>query len=782
MAVVKAFYAYPGLKTDLTEDIHDAVRLINESKIISITTWEDLSIGGRYIIDGILDAIDRCDLFICDLTYLNFNVLYELGYAISKEKKIWITLNKSHAKARANYKAFSLITTIGYAGYENSRELVEKFYSELPHETSQNIIQYSQESLNKHLVYLACENSTSASNILKITLGKSEIPIKIDDPYEGSQPLSWYLNVLQDSFGIVIHFHTSESQVENPIPTGRKALIAGIAKGLGLKTLLLAHSPFEKPLDYHDSLIVHVSASQCEKAIKEWLEPIIEEYKVSVDDHKEYITGQKALGKISNLIMGDYVAENENHDLVHYFLETAEYKEALIAQQVLFVGRKGTGKTANLLKIKNELTIDKRNFIISIQPQGHEFEGVLNILNNLKNESEQAHLIESVWKHLIYTEIAKQYYEYLDSLPLHYQKNKDEQEFIDFVKQNERLINADFTLRLENIVSNLTSSLKKSDSTEQQRYKVSEYLHDNIIKHLRNYLGKVLEKREKVTILIDNLDKSWNDKADLKKLSELLFGLLNVVHKISDEFQKNSYKYQKVNISLIVFLRSDIFSRITSYASEIDKVPIKHLSWSDYSLLFRVIENRIKYSNNGITSPDVLWNQYFCQEVNGIPLKKYIENLILPRPRDIIFLFKMALQEAVNRGHVKVEEEDFKSAEFAYSDYAIKSLFPENGGRIEDIEIIFYAFAGEKSILTQEEIENCIKKYSKQNINEVLNILCEMTFIGQEIAEDEYEYYSEKRSRKITDILAEKLAVRNSRSKRYKINPAFHAHLGIENN
>ena len=36
---------------------------------------------------NILKAIEQCDLFMCDLTYLNPNVLYELGYAIAKEKK-----------------------------------------------------------------------------------------------------------------------------------------------------------------------------------------------------------------------------------------------------------------------------------------------------------------------------------------------------------------------------------------------------------------------------------------------------------------------------------------------------------------------------------------------------------------------------------------------------------------------------------------------------------------------------------------------------------------------
>lgn len=776
----KAFYAYSSQKADLLEDIRGAVEKINDSGSVAITTWEDLSIGGKYIITGILESIDKCDLFICDLTYLNFNVLYELGYAISKRKKIWITLNSSHKNSEANYKSFKTLTTIGYASYRNSQELIEKFFSEIPYEYSKEIdIKEEQVELSRNLVYLKCEESTSASNIVGSVLGKSKIPQKIDDPYEGNQPLNWYLNLLPNALGVIIHFHTIDSEQVNPILAGRKALVAGLSHGLGLNTLLLAHAPYIPPLDYHDNIFIHHTAAQCEAKLKEWIEPIIEKYKESEEDYREYRADQKALGKLSSLIMGDYVAENENQDLLEYFLETAEYKEALNSQQVLFVGRKGTGKTANLIKLKNDLSTDKRNFTITIQPQGHEFEGVLSILTRLISSSEQGHLIESIWKYLIYTEIARQYYDYLESQPLHVQKSENEIQFALFIKQNERYINADFTLRLENIVQSL-KAINEKDTLEEQRLKVSEFLHETMIKRLREHLGNVLNNREKVSILIDNLDKSWNDNADLEKLSGLLFGLLNVVHKITDEFQKNSYKHIKVNLSLIVFLRSDIFSRIMNYASERDKIPFKHLSWAEPNLLFRVIENRIEYSSNGVTSPEMLWEKYFCRSVDGVPLRKFIENLILPRPRDIVFLFKVALQEAVNKGHLKVEEEDFKAAEYSYSEYALQSLFPENGGRIRNLDSILYEFAGEKSIISQEELEDCLTKNSDHNIDELIRVLCEMTFLGQEIREGKYEYYSEKRSTQITDKLAVRFSERNSQSKRYQINPAFHAYLEIE--
>ncbi|MED2492295.1 hypothetical protein P4120_30630 [Bacillus thuringiensis] len=772
----KAFYAYSSGRDDLLEDIREGVKLINDSQNIKISTWEDLTIGGKYIIKGILDAIEKCDLFICDLTYLNFNVLYELGYAISRQKKIWITLNTTHENASTNYKSLSMISTIGFSGYENSQQLADNFFADIPHENSKVVdIQANQVEISKNILHLKCEANTSSSNIVNSVLSKSKLPRKIDDPYEGAQPLSWYLNLLPNSLGVIIHFN----KTENLILTARKAFVAGLSTGLGKKTLLLAHAPYDPPLDYKDILKVHSNSNQCEEFLEEFLEPILEEHKGSEEEYRGFKAEQKALGKLSNLIMGDYVAENENQDLMEYFLKTAEYKEALNAQQVLFVGRKGTGKTANLIKLRSDLSEDKRNFIITIQPQGHEFEGVLNILNKLLNSSEQGHLIESIWKYLIYTEIAKQYYDYLDDLPLHHQRTEEENCFIDFVKQNERYINADFTLRLENIVSKL-NSLNQLDTMEQQRLKVSEFLHDKMIGQLRDHLGITLHKKEKVSILIDNLDKGWNDNADLEHLSKLLFGLLNVIHKITFEFHRSTYKHINVNLSLIVFLRSDIFAQIMSYAPERDKIPIKHLTWSEPRLLFRIIENRIEYSSNGVSSPAELWSKYFCEEIDGLPLKAYVENLIIPRPRDIIFFFKAALQEAVNKGHSKVEEEDFKSAEHSYSEYALQSLFPENGNRVDDLELILYEFAGENSILSQEELEECLQKNSSQDIKEIIGILCDMTFLGQEIQEGKFEYYNEKRPKQITDKLAQRLSIKKDRSKRYKIHPAFHEYLSIE--
>jgi len=53
LAKKKAFYAYAGNQKNLLEDINEAVKTINNSGEVVITTWKDLLISGKYIIDGI---------------------------------------------------------------------------------------------------------------------------------------------------------------------------------------------------------------------------------------------------------------------------------------------------------------------------------------------------------------------------------------------------------------------------------------------------------------------------------------------------------------------------------------------------------------------------------------------------------------------------------------------------------------------------------------------------------------------------------------------------------
>jgi nucleoside 2-deoxyribosyltransferase len=90
-----AFYAYPSQPEDLTETIEQAITEISGGGLMQISSWRPLAVSGRLIIEQIVLAIDQADVFACDLTYLNPNVLFELGYAIGQGKRIWASLNNT---------------------------------------------------------------------------------------------------------------------------------------------------------------------------------------------------------------------------------------------------------------------------------------------------------------------------------------------------------------------------------------------------------------------------------------------------------------------------------------------------------------------------------------------------------------------------------------------------------------------------------------------------------------------------------------------------------------
>jgi hypothetical protein len=54
--------------------------------------WEALHVGGTLLIDELLNAISRSDAAVYDVTDLNQNVLFELGYAVGAGEKIFPVL------------------------------------------------------------------------------------------------------------------------------------------------------------------------------------------------------------------------------------------------------------------------------------------------------------------------------------------------------------------------------------------------------------------------------------------------------------------------------------------------------------------------------------------------------------------------------------------------------------------------------------------------------------------------------------------------------------------
>jgi hypothetical protein len=787
--LVKCFVAYPSTPPYISETIASAISAISKSGNVEMVDWKSTEIGGRFIINAILEKISECEIFFCDLTNLNHNVLFELGYAIAQKKRILIFLDTNIEKSTKYYERLKILTTVGYCSYSNSKEIQNSFYNEKPYETlDKTIFKEAIENViapgnkNPFIFYLKSKIDTEASIKLSQLIDSKKMGKIIDDPKEMStQSLSWYAQKVNQSSALVVHFLSNE-HLGHEEQNAKNSLIAGLAKGFNIPLLMLVHSPYNCPIDYRDMMKVHQTANECTKFAKEWLNEI--EYEIFEEQQKkiEFEKVGKAVKELQNITIGEPFAENESIEIENYFIETSAYNEALNSQKSIFVGRKGVGKTAILYKLAKTFKADKRNHVCKIAPVEYELDGIIRMLKQAIPKSEKGYLLESFWKFLIYTELAKSVYEKKKEDPI-YTQSDDERELIEYVEENEKIIINEFSIRLENAVMMLQDLGNYRDGNEQ-RLKISEHLHTDIIPKLRILLGKVFSREakcEKVSVLVDNLDRAWDPKStDLPELSKFLLALINASSGIVNNFAKSSLNKKPVNLILTIFLRSDIYYKILQYSPERDKILPSNIVWEDSSLLLRVIEERF-YAATGLP-PNSIWEKYFAKEVKGVPIKKFLIENILPRPRDIIALCKMAKENAINRRHTRVEEDDLLDALKNYSAQAIETLEVEGKSFNPKFQDLIYEFIGSSEVLSNNKILDAIKNCGicEEKFDEIVDLLCYLTFLGREVNPNHFEYqYNDSNEKKIKTMARKTADNSNDGIARFKIHKAYHKFLEI---
>ncbi len=764
-----------------------AITNIQAGRVVDICGWTSLAVSGRVMISAICDEIKSREIFIADLTGLNPNVLFELGYAIAHKRRIWLLLNPDIEHARRDWDKFQLLLNVGYAPYNNSRDIERRFYLDKPYESpNQNLYDEllraaGPPSKKDALLYLRCDLNTEASMRLARRVSSGPIRSVIDDPQEVRlQPFPWYVQQVTSAFAVVCHFLSNGHQ-NWQLHNAKHALVAGLAHGLARPLLMLAHEPYKSPLDYHDLLRTHRTAAEAESIFASWSLPHVQQYERRITQVTAYRAEQRAQAGLRDITVGEPVAEFESDSLPDYFVPTAIYTETLNSRYSIVVGRKGAGKTATLYALTEALQADPRNHVSVIKPVGYELEGLMDILRHELSRADEGYLIESFWKFLLYTELTKSVYDELLGKPDYYVRTPDETALCEFVEQYQSLISPDFSNRLDTAVARLREL--HSASTEGRRLKISELLHNEMLSRLRVLLGEVLKKKARVSVLIDNLDKAWNTHDELALLSELLFGLLSVSRRVADEFERNASGRAQVNLSFALFLRSDIYTAMLQFAREPDKLPMRSIIWADPDLLKRVIEERLMKSSTDIKLPQEVWERYFVGTVGGIPTWEYIGRRILPRPRDLIYLIKSALQFAVNRGRTRVAEKDLIDGEKQYSRFALDSLIVEARVRIGNVEDLLLHFVQSPEIITERDI---LQKLAEAGITDValevvIRLFGELTFLGFEVAPNRFEFLYDEQDERKTSIMAQKTATETTNGvRRFRIHPAFHAYLEIK--
>jgi hypothetical protein len=789
---VKGFFAYPSSPASCGEAIRQAVEVINSQGVASLQTWEQCRVGGKLVVDELCKAIDGGQVFCADLTGMNANVMFELGYAIARNKRIWLLLDPTYVDSNAQFEQLRVLTTVGYARYSNSTEIMSRFHHDRPYSDPEDTL-YDQ-AIRRNLplavveskvIYLKSLHETEASIRITNSIAKLEdsgVSVIVDDPKESAaQSLTWYGTQVYSSTAVVCHL-TGPDRIDARLYNARYALVAGMAFGMGKSLLMLAEGNFLAPIDYRDLLFQYHTAAEAAKYLLGWQASIERESREKKQIQREHAAHEKLATELKGLGVGEYIAENEAGRLVEdYFVETSAYREALNGNQVVFVGRKGSGKTANLLKLASELGKNRRHLVCVIKPAAYELDGVLSLFRKYKERDAKGYAVESLWKFLILTEMANAAAESARS-PSFGMISGEEASLLNLIQREGAKLSGDFAVRLERCVGALIQSEAADASIETTRIAISEALHQHEIHELREVLGEVLSSKERVAILIDNLDKPWDKRSDLDSLAEFLLGLLGAANRLILDFKRADSRRRPVNLSLAVFLRSDIFDRLMIVAREPDKIPFSRLRWGDRELLVRVIEERFVASHAGGVRPEQMWKTFFCEKVKGIATKEYFLTRILPKPRDLVFFVKAAMATAVNRNHAVVTQQDILESEKQYSQFAFDSILVETGATTERMEDTLYEFVGSPPVLTHDEIASRLSKIGASDVGSVIELLCSISFLGLETRKGRFRFVEELQEYRKALALAQQAAGHQGHSLRYQIYPAFSAFLELTSN
>jgi hypothetical protein len=203
------------------------------------------------------------------------------------------------------------------------------------------------------------------------------------------------------------------------------------------------------------------------------------------------------------------------------------------------------------------------------------------------------------------------------------------------------------------------------------------------------------------------------------------------------------------------------------------------LDWSDVELLKELLRKRFVYEAPELDGNfEDVWSRVFDPHVAAESSFGYIEDRTFLRPRDILNFTRKCIHVAVSRNHQRVEQDDIKAAEEAYSDdmlnelrYEIRDIFPQ----YHDLPS---AFLGASIYLSSDDIDLFLMEANvpDDSLDKVRDILLWFAFLG--IRKGDEEYYAYQTMYNI-EKLKMMISTNTSTNAVFVIHPAFRRALSI---
>lgn len=697
---MKVFYAYPSSIVDVKQAIHSAKTILSTTRRdMEIHLWEENDISGRPLTDPIFEGIAESDILVADITAMNFNVTFEMGYAIGLGKRIYLTRDGNILRDRALADKIGIFDTLGFDTYNDEQTLSELLQNYLV----DGGIPLRQVINAKAPVYVL-QTPQSNSPMIAITarIKKARLGYKgympTDDPRlsaikaidDVSSCLGTIIPLLSTQFG--------DAGVHNI----RAAFVAGLSSAMGKITLVLQPSDGPAPLDVRDLVKTFNNHDDIANSVAEFALEITE--RLQADNPLPLPPGNF----LAELSIGDSVAENEFQTLGEYYLRTDQYKRASRGEVNMIVGRKGTGKTALFSQLRNEKRSNIHNIVVDLKPEGYQLIRLKEDVLDYLAEGARTHLITALFEYLFYLEIC---YKLLEKDRERHKRDRRLYEpylALQDVYETGSAAEGDFSERLHGLSRQLIEAFKERFGTaHNQRLttnEVTELVHKRNIRDIRETLSTYLRFKEGVWVLFDNLDKGWSPHGLTAEDVLILRCLIDAARKIQRELQRDGH-----NFHCVVFVRNDVYQLLVEASADYGKESRAVLDWTDTDLLREMLRRRLIHNSLKEDTPfEQVWSQICVSHYHGEETSQYLIDRSLMRPRNLIKLFAHCRGFAVGLERARIAEVDFEKGLRAYS----IDLITEADQELTDIQgtdtDLIYYFIGEGQEFSQEKLESIL--------------------------------------------------------------------------
>lgn len=731
---ILGFYAYASFPAEIGQTIEQAVTAANSNSEFNVQTWKALDIPGHFISEKIIEGIDACDFLIADISVLNFNVSYEVAYAIGRRKRVLLTKNKSIKDSSPTIREVGIFDTLGYREYQNSSELCS-FIKEANKANPLNI----PGKINvKSPVYLleGLHKTNWASRIVS-RIKRARYLFRSFDPNE--QPrlsANDAINQVSQSHGVVVPLLSSNA-VGSEVHNMRGAFIAGLAEGMGKALCLLQHEEDPVPLDYRDFVNITYQLDDINEYIADFAGQVAEAFQ---QDHKLVTSSEDTF--LQSIDLGSSSAENEMRTLENYYLKTDQFLKSLRGEANIVVGRKGSGKSAIFLQVRDRERNKKGNIVLDLKPDGYKLIKFKELILSFLEEGTFQHTIMAFWEYVLLLEICYKILEKDRELHKHnHALYEPYRALADLYHTDGYEIEGDFSERMGSLMEKISTEYRsKHGSKTNVRLSASNltemlYCHD--VKELAQQVIDYMSHKEVCWLLFDNIDKGWPTSGLEHEDLLIIRALIDATKKIERQFGKSN-----ITVNTIVFLRNDVYELLVKETSDRGKEASVLLDWTDPDLLRELIRLRIVSNDiNGDSLFQALWSKICVSHYNGEESSQYLIDRSLMRPRFLLNLISQCKSFAINLNHDRILEDDIEKGLMAYS----TDLLADIGYEIHDVENnvddILYAFIGSDSTLKKEEIFQILGEFGVDNnfFEKIYELLVWYGFLGL-IIDDEPKY------------------------------------------